>query len=110
RQDLVLQVIGEDRAEGRIRGAVEGVALERLVLEAERLRWRVHPGVPDREEERLLVERRGVEAAQWRVVVEDEEAAPERRQDEIVFALLQGDVAHRDDRHLPLELHPARAA
>ena len=56
--------------------------------------------------------RRGVpgQFAQRRVIVEDEEAAPEARRDQVVLAALNLDIADGNRRHAGAELLPSRAA
>ena len=103
---VVLQVRREDRPERRVRGGVERLAEERLPLEAVRHLRDVGPRVADREEDRLLRERLRRREAERRDVVEDPEAAAERRDDEVALALLEGEVADVDRRHPALELDP----
>jgi hypothetical protein len=80
------EVVGEGRAEGRVGGGEVVVTLEALLPEAERAARDVPPGVADREQVGVLLERLGRDLAQRRVVVEDVEAPAEGRADEVVLA------------------------
>ena len=109
-QDVFLQVVGDHRPEGRVGCGEEGVAPLRFFAAAERVRLHVHPWVLHREHRAVAGERLGREMAQGRVVVEDEEAPPERGRDEVVLARLDLQIPDRDGRQPPLQPNPVRAA
>ena len=104
--DLVLEVVGEDGAERRVRGGEERLSEEALLLQAVRGRGDEHPRALHGEDRGFPVEKLLRDSPERGVVVEDVEAAAERRRDEIALALLDGEVANRDDRHPALELDP----
>ena len=92
---LLGQVVGEDRAERRIGRHEVGGALRGPAVVAQRLALDVPPGLAHREQRRLLAERRFRRVAQHGVVVEDVEAAAERRPHQVVLAALDREVAER---------------
>ncbi len=107
RLEILLQIVGEDRSEGGIRGRVESVTLERLVVVAELEGLDEHLGVPHREQDRFRLECLLAETTQRGVVIEHVEAPSECPEHEVVLAALDLEIAHRDRRHAARELDPA---
>ena len=106
----LLEVPGESGAERRIVGGVEGLAEKTVLAIADPRAGDEEQGFAGREEHRLGVELLVVEAAQRLKVIEDVEAAAEGREDEVVLALLDREIAHLDRRQAALQLDPLLAA
>src|SRR5664280_2743228 len=97
-----LLVIGDDGGGRRVRPRVRGVAF-RPAARAERL---LPHGAP-RKERDVLLERLRREGAERREVVHDPDPAPVRRDDEVLLARLEREVADGDGREIAaLELGP----
>jgi hypothetical protein len=96
--------IGEEGAIRRVRCC--RIAPGRLNL-AERVE---HIRIPQREQPRFLAERLRRHIAERGVVVEDERAASERSDDEILFAPLNHEITRLRGGNAASELHPVRAA
>jgi hypothetical protein len=107
--DVPGQVVGEDRPEGRVVRGEEVGALRGLAVLPEGLALQAPPRLADREERRFPRQRLLRRLPQRRVVVENEEAAPEEAAHEVVLAPLDREVAEGDRRHAAAELHPAAA-
>ena len=109
-REALAEVVGQHRAEGRVLGHIELVALAAARRGAEYPALEIPVRVAGLEQCGLL--RRGVlgQFAQRRVIVEDEEAAPEARRDQVVLAALNLDIADGNRRHAGAELLPSRAA
>ena len=108
----VLQVVGEDGAEGRVRRGVVRVALEGLVQrkQTEAAGFDVAQRILHREEHGVFVETRFAEPAQRRVVVEDVEPAAEGGQREIVLPPLDLHLTDGDGGQAALHPNPVPAS
>ena len=84
-----------------------GVVAPRRLLLAELVEL---VGVAQRKQARLVGQRLRRQLAQRRVVVEDEDAAAERADDEVVLAPLDLEIARLRRRDAALQLRPALAA
>ena len=110
RLQLVLEVIGEHRAERRVGRREKRRAHETLLRpQAERGARDEHPGLLDREQRGLLGEQFVGRTTDGGQVVEDEKAAAKRGEDEVALAFLDREIADIDGGQAPLELDPALA-
>ena len=103
----VLQPIRDGGSVSRILGHPKRFALEPAALARLRHKQR---GFLHREDLRRLLKARGAHRPQRRIIVQHVEATAERGQHQVVLALLNGQVAHRDGGKVGAQTDPLLAA
>ena len=106
----VAEIVGQHGAVGRIGCGEEGISLAAL-FSAQHAFWYIQQRLLDGEQYELLgAQHFFADQSQWGIVVENVKAAAERRAHEIVFTLLDLEVAKRNRRYVAGEFDPMRAA